>query len=216
MNSGVSLLPLLLFLWTKLSQCQSHHFAHSRHFFLFWWMNEEHGGNKKKNRICSFSMKGKQTEGRLLNWLHFIAAMEDGGRDIKLWTPRAQDLKSDGSGFKSHFCLQSSWATLGNVYNLLTSLMWHRIKPFLHKPEGIEGDSHKEKQREIDQYVSYYFFKLIFIGVQLLHNALLVSAVQKNESAIDIRISSPFWPSFPTRSPRCIKESSLHYTVYAH
>lgn len=63
---------------------------------------------KKNNRICSFSMKGKKTEGKLLNWLHLVAAMEDGGKDVKFQTPRAQDLKSAGSGFKSHLCLQAS------------------------------------------------------------------------------------------------------------
>ena len=78
-------------------------------------MNGEHSGNnkkkkkkKKKNRICSFSMKGKQTEGRLLNRLHLVAATEDDGKDVKFQILRAQDLKSAGSGFKSHLCLQAS------------------------------------------------------------------------------------------------------------
>ena len=56
------------------------------------------------------------------------------------------------------------------------------------------------------------FFK-IFIGVYLVYNAVLVSAVQQSESAIRIHISPLFWISFPSRSPQCIKQSFLCYTV---
>ena len=43
--------------------------------------------------------------------------------------------------------------------------------------------------------IAFYFFKLIFIGVLLIYNAVLVSVVQQSESAICIHISS-FWFSF--------------------
>ena len=46
----------------------------------------------------------------------------------------------------------------------------------------------------------FYFYFLIFIGVQLLYNVVLVSAVQQSESAICIHISPVFWISFPFRS----------------
>ena len=59
-------------------------------------------------------------------------------------------------------------------------------------------------------------FKLVFIGVYLLCNVVLVSAVQKTESAIHNDISPPFWTSFPFRSPQCIKQSSLCYVVCSH
>ena len=43
------------------------------------------------------------------------------------------------------------------------------------------------------------FLKLILIGVQLLYNVVLVSAVQQSESTIHIHISLLFWISFPFR-----------------
>ena len=46
------------------------------------------------------------------------------------------------------------------------------------------------------------FIKLFFIGAWFLHNVLLVSTVQQNESAIHICISPPFWISFPFRPPQ--------------
>ena len=42
---------------------------------------------------------------------------------------------------------------------------------------------------------------IIFIGVQLLYNIVLVSTVQQSESATYIRICPLFWISFPSRSP---------------
>ena len=44
------------------------------------------------------------------------------------------------------------------------------------------------------------FFLLIFIGVELLYNVVLVSTVQKSESAIHIHISPLFCISFPFSS----------------
>ena len=52
------------------------------------------------------------------------------------------------------------------------------------------------------------FLKLIFIGVQLLYNVMLVSALQKTESDIHIHISPLFWISFPFRSPQNTEYSS--------
>ena len=60
-----------------------------------------------------------------------------------------------------------------------------------------------------------YSFLLIFIGVQLLYNVVLVPAVQPGESAICIHIS-PLWISFALRSPQSIAQSSLCYTVGSH
>ena len=70
-------------------------------------------------------------------------------------------------------------------------------------------------------YLAYVFlfcfvFLLMFIGVQLLYNVVLVSTAQQNESAIHIHRSSPFWVSLPFRTPQCIKYSSLCYTVCSH
>ena len=42
-----------------------------------------------------------------------------------------------------------------------------------------------------------YFLKLIFIGVQLFYNVVLVSAVQQSESAVCMHIS-PFLDFLPT------------------
>ena len=54
------------------------------------------------------------------------------------------------------------------------------------------------------------------IGVQLLYNVVLVSAVQQSESAIHIHISPSFWISFPFRSPQTTEQSSLYYTFCSH
>ena len=50
-----------------------------------------------------------------------------------------------------------------------------------------------------------FFLILIFIGVQLLYNVVLVSTVQQNESGIHRYISPLCCISFPFRSPQCIK-----------
>ena len=38
----------------------------------------------------------------------------------------------------------------------------------------------------------FSFFLLIFIGIQLLYNVVLVSTILQNESAIHIHVSPPF------------------------
>ena len=48
----------------------------------------------------------------------------------------------------------------------------------------------------------FSFFKLICIGVQLLYNIVLVTAVQQSDSATHIHASPLFWTSFPFRSPQ--------------
>ena len=55
-------------------------------------------------------------------------------------------------------------------------------------------------------------FKLSFIGVQLIYNVALVSAVQQSESVIHIHISTLFQILFPYRSLQSIEQSSLSYT----
>ena len=61
---------------------------------------------------------------------------------------------------------------------------------------------------------SIFFKNSIFIGVQLLYNVVLVSSVQKSNSAKHKYISPLFWTSFPFRLlPQSIEQSSLCYTV---
>ena len=59
--------------------------------------------------------------------------------------------------------------------NYIYQNKWDTYKTTLNKIHGTE-------------YVLHYFF-LIFIGVQLLHDTVLVSVVQQSESAICIHIS---------------------------
>ena len=59
-------------------------------------------------------------------------------------------------------------------------------------------------------------FKLSFIGVQLIYNVALVSAVQQSESVIHIHISTLFQILFPYRSLQSIEQSSLCYTIGSH
>ena len=59
------------------------------------------------------------------------------------------------------------------------------------------------------------FLKLIFIGVLLLCNAVLVSVVQQSESAIHIHISSLYWISFSVHH-RASSEFSVLYSKFFH
>ena len=54
-------------------------------------------------------------------------------------------------------------------------------------------------------FSSSYFFKLIFIGVQLIYNVVLVSAVQQSESVIHLHISILFQILFPHRLLKSIE-----------
>ena len=51
----------------------------------------------------------------------------------------------------------------------------------------------------------FCFQKLIFIGIQLICNIMLLSSVQQSESAIHTHISPPFWISFPFGSPQSVE-----------
>ena len=59
--------------------------------------------------------------------------------------------------------------------------------------------------------ITQEFFFLIFIGVQLIYNVVLVSAVQQSESVI--HISTLFQILFSRRSLQSIEQSSLCYRV---
>ena len=52
------------------------------------------------------------------------------------------------------------------------------------------------------KYFYFFNFLLIFIGVSLFYNVVLVSNVQQSESAIRIHIFPLFWVPFPFRSPQ--------------
>ena len=74
-------------------------------------------------------------------------------------------------------------------------------------------------QTKVDYETTY--FLLIFIRVQLLSNAVLVSTVQQNESAIHIHSSPPYWiPSHSghhrtlSRSPCAIQYVLISYSLY--
>ena len=64
---------------------------------------------------------------------------------------------------------------------------------------------------------SYYLssFK-IFVGIQLLYSAVVVSAIQQNKSAPCVHTAPPFWTSLPSRSPQGTEWDSLCYTVGYH
>ena len=79
-----------------------------------------------------------------------------------------------------------------------------RIK---HSYQGMGRLIRKTKGRSLDFFL---------IGVQLLYNVVLVSAVQHSESAICTHISSLFWISIPFRSPQSTEQSSLCYTAGSH
>ena len=55
-----------------------------------------------------------------------------------------------------------------------------------------------------DSWISFFFF-LIFIGVELTYNVVLVSGIQQSESVIHIHISILFQILFPYRSLQSIE-----------
>ena len=65
----------------------------------------------------------------------------------------------------------------------------------------------------IPQFLLSNFFNLIFIGIQLIYNVVLVSGVQQSESIIHIPISTHFQILFPYRALQSTEQSSLCYTV---
>ena len=56
--------------------------------------------------------------------------------------------------------------------------------------------------------LSQHFF---LIGVQLIYNVVLISAVQQSDSVIHMHISTPFQFLFPYRSLQSTEQSSLCY-----
>ena len=88
--------------------------------------------------------------------------------------------------------------------------MWHTIHPFERIILWILG--HLQTCTTVIT-LSFILF-LIFIGVQSLHNIVLVSTVRQSESAI--HLSPLFWISFPFRSPQSLEQSSLFSTVVFH
>ena len=61
----------------------------------------------------------------------------------------------------------------------------------------------------------FFFFSPNFIGVQFLHNAVLVSAVEQSESARWLHIAPLFWIAFPFRSPQSTEQGSLWYSKFS-
>ena len=83
------------------------------------------------------------------------------------------------------------------------------------KDQGSPPQNGKGPQKTASKKTetSLSFLKLIFIGVWLIYNVVLVSAVQQSESVIHIHISTLFQILFPSRSLQSIEQSSLCYTV---
>ena len=69
---------------------------------------------------------------------------------------------------------------------------------------------------QINQKQRCGVFLFYFIGVQLLCNVVLFSAVQQSKSAIHIHISPFEGTSFLFRSPQGTEQISLCYTVSSH
>ena len=72
---------------------------------------------------------------------------------------------------------------------------------------------HSHKVSNFAQFfLPFDFLKIIFIGVQLIYNVVLVSAVAE-QSVIHIHISTLFQILFPYRSLQSTEQSCLCYTV---
>ena len=77
-------------------------------------------------------------------------------------------------------------------------------------------------KHQISTFLSLLLLLLIFIGVQLIYNVMLVSTVQQSESAIHTHISPLFFFSFPfgqhramSRVPCVIQQVLISYLFYA-
>ena len=68
------------------------------------------------------------------------------------------------------------------------------------------------RQNSALREVNTFIFKIIFIRVQLIYNAVLVSAIQRNESVTHILMSTLF-NLLPYGSLQHIEQSFLCYTV---
>ena len=92
------------------------------------------------------------------------------------------------------------------------------LLPSLQNSMDSMRRQHRDSEWEGGEFsfIYLFLFSKIFIGVQLYYNVVLVSTVQRSESAICIHISPLFWISFPFRSPKSTKQSSLCYTVGSH
>ena len=62
-------------------------------------------------------------------------------------------------------------------------------------------------------YIYIFFF---LIGIYLLYNVVLVSAVQQSESVTCVHVPLLPWISFPFKSAQSTEWSSLCYTVDSH
>ena len=60
------------------------------------------------------------------------------------------------------------------------------------------------------------FFYIIIIGVELLYNVVLVSALQRSEPAVSIHLPPPSHLPYPSRSSQSMELNSLCYTAGSH
>ena len=95
------------------------------------------------------------------------------------------------------------WLSFFNFWNLCWSRVdlqcCVRTSSLMNFYVCFDFYSKMESHGKNDKHLTYsLFIYLIFIKVQLLYNAVLVSAVQQSESAICIHVSPLFW--FPSHS----------------
>ena len=62
---------------------------------------------------------------------------------------------------------------------------------------SLEFEIYRTDNNKVRDSCSIYFFFIIFVGVSLIYNVVLVSSVQQSESIIHIHISTLFLDSFP-------------------
>ena len=82
----------------------------------------------------------------------------------------------------------------------------------LHRPLCCNAQVLVQKYTEGCQS-EHTFFSLIFIGVQLVYNVVLVFSAQQSESVIHIQISTNFQILFPYQPSQSVEYSSLCYTA---
>ena len=78
---------------------------------------------------------------------------------------------------------------------------------------GVHDNCLYEGGGEAKHQVKWFSFLLIFDGIYLLYNVVLVSVVHQRESYIYTHLSPLFWTSFSFRSPQSTEQSSLYYMV---
>ena len=101
--------------------------------------------------------------------------------------------------------------------NLLLSLCWHRhLVWWSYFLQCSQRYCYVYSLRRNQEYPSLFYFCFLKVGVWWLQNVVLVAIAQQHETTYIYMYSLPLGHCCPFRSPQCINQISLCYTVGFH